>query len=56
MVRVTDSSGHRTSMKEICIGLDKGKLDSGDVILVSAPNAMFVWIGKGKALSLREFT
>ena len=30
------------------MGLDKGKLDSSDVILVSAPAAMFVWIGKGR--------
>ena len=48
MLRVTDNTGHRTSMKEIGNALDRSKLDSNDVIIVSAPKSIWVWIGKGK--------
>lgn len=48
MLRVTDNSGHRTSMKEIGNALDRSKLDSNDVIIVCAPKSIWVWIGKGK--------
>lgn len=54
MLRVTDSSGHRTSMKEIGNALEKSKLDSGDVIICSAPKSCWVWIGKGASIDERK--
>lgn len=54
MLKVTDSTGHRTSIKEICKGLDKSKLDSSDVIVCSSPSQLFVWIGKGASIDERR--
>jgi len=54
MHRITDSTGHRTSMKEICQGLDKSKLDSNDVILCDSGKEIFLWIGKGASIDERR--
>lgn len=54
MLRVTDNSGHRTSMKEIVNSLDRSKLDSNDVIIVSAARSIWVWIGKGASIDERK--
>ena len=54
MLRITDSTGHRTSIKEICKGLDKSKLDSNDVIVCDTGKEIFLWIGKGRIKLHRE--
>lgn len=54
MLRITDSTGQKTSMKEISKGLDKDKLDSNDVILLDSGKEIFLWVGRGASIEERK--